>query len=80
MKCDTEKFIEKSKKIQGDRYDYSLVKYINNTTKVKIICKTHGVFEQSPASHTKSPGCGCPKCHVDETRGLNINMVVKNAQ
>lgn len=44
----------------GREYDYSLVKYAHNTTKVKIICLKHGIFEQRPASHLK--GIGCPKC------------------
>jgi hypothetical protein len=41
-------FIKKAKLKHGDRYDYSLVEYINNKTKVKIICPLHGVFEQAP--------------------------------
>ena len=28
------------RKVHGDKYDYSLVEYINASTKVKIICKT----------------------------------------
>ena len=33
-----ELFIEKAKKIHGNKYDYSKVKYIDNKTKVCIIC------------------------------------------
>ena len=54
-------FIEKSKKINGDIYDYSLVNYKNTNTKVKIVCQKHGIFEQIPKSHLK--GSGCPKCN-----------------
>jgi len=57
----TEQFIKESKEVQGDKYDYSLVNYINNKTKVKIICKDHGVFEQSPPSHIFGKS-GCPNC------------------
>ena len=53
-------FIEKAKQIHGDKYDYSLVDYKNNITKVKIICSIHGIFEQTPKSH--SIGRGCPSC------------------
>lgn len=53
-------FIKKSIKTHGDKYDYSLTKYVNGKVKVKIICKTHGFFEQSPFSHIR--GSGCPKC------------------
>jgi len=55
-----EDFINKSKELHDDDYDYSLVNYINSQTKVIIICKTHGEFLQVPNSHIQ--GCGCPKC------------------
>lgn len=53
-------FIEKASKIHRNKYDYSLVEYCGNKTKVKIICPTHGVFEQAPNHHLK--GVGCPHC------------------
>ncbi|MCK9445437.1 hypothetical protein M0Q50_00920 [bacterium] len=56
----TEEFIYDVKKIHGDKYDYSLVEYINNRTKVKIICPIHGVFEQIPIAHNQNKGCN--KC------------------
>jgi very-short-patch-repair endonuclease len=55
-----EKVVRKFKKIHGNLYGYSLVDYINNHTKVKIICKKHGMFEQQPKHHNS--GSGCPKC------------------
>ena len=54
----TIKFIAKAKLKHGDRYDYSLVEYINSRTKVKIICKIHGVFEMSPDNHLSGQNCG----------------------
>ena len=56
-----EEFIKRAREVHGERYDYSLVKYINAQTKVKIICSEHGVFEQTPNNHT-SLKHGCPKC------------------
>ena len=56
----TEEFIESAKKIHGDKYDYSKVEYINNSTKVCIICPEHGEFWQTPANHLKEKGC--PVC------------------
>ena len=61
-KSTTEEFIEKAKNIHENKYDYSLVNYINRDTKVKIICKKHGVFEQIPHSHLGMGGSGCSKC------------------
>ena len=60
LKSTTKKFIEKANKKHGNKYDYSLVNYTNNYTKIKIICKEHGIFEQSPANHLK--GQNCPEC------------------
>ena len=50
-------FILKSNKIHDNVYDYSLVEYKNNYTKVKIICSIHGIFEQTPANHLKKRRC-----------------------
>lgn len=60
-KLTTEEFIEKSKKIHEEKYNYSLVNYKNTKTKVKIICSEHGVFEQSPFAHLHQKQ-GCPEC------------------
>lgn len=57
-------FIKKSKKIHKDKYDYSLVEYTQVNNLVKIICPTHGVFEQKPRSHIT--GHGCKKCSCSD--------------
>lgn len=79
----SEDFIELSKSIHGDLYDYSLVEYKNNRTKVKIICRKHKVFEQLPYSHTG--GSGCPSCY--ESKGekevknyLDNNNIIYESQ
>jgi very-short-patch-repair endonuclease len=59
-KSNNERFIIASKQIHGDKYDYSNVKYINNRTKIDIICKEHGLFKQLPIGHLN--GNGCPLC------------------
>jgi actin-like ATPase involved in cell morphogenesis len=51
LRSNTEEFIEKARLVHGDKYDYSKVEYINNSTKINIICKIHDVFEQTPAQH-----------------------------
>ena len=55
-----EEFIKKTRKVHGDKYDYSKVNYVNNYTKVCIICHEHGEFWQTPSAHLR--GQGCPKC------------------
>ena len=59
-KLTTEEFIERAKKIHGNKYDYSKVEYVNNHTKVCIICPIHGEFWQQPNNHLQ--GKSCPKC------------------
>lgn len=56
-----EQFIEKSKQIHGNKYDYSKVNYIDSETPVIIICPEHGEFPQIPSNHYKH-GSGCPEC------------------
>ena len=68
LRSTTEQFIKKAKVVHGNKYDYSLVDYKNNKTKVKIICHEHGIFEQTPNHHLS--GNGCSKCGVkDYQRG-----------
>jgi len=64
FKSNTENFIKKSKIKHGDKYDYSKVNYINNNSKVTIICPDHGEFKQRPTNHLR--GDGCPKCGGSE--------------
>ncbi len=62
-KSNTEEFIKKAKFIHGNKYDYSLVQYLNNKTKVEIICNVEGHknFMQTPDAHINI-GNGCPEC------------------
>jgi ferredoxin-like protein FixX len=53
-------FLEKAKKIHGDKFDYSKVIYRNAKTKVTVTCKEHGDFLVTPNNHLT--GYGCPKC------------------
>ena len=56
-KLTIEEFIERAKKVHGDKYDYSKVNYINNSTKVCIICPEHGEFYQNPNNHLRGEKC-----------------------
>lgn len=52
-----EDIIERFNSIHGNKYDYSLVDYNGLQEKIKIICKEHGIFEQTPTNHLKKKGC-----------------------
>lgn len=60
-------------KIHNNEYDYSLWtadQILVKTTKLKIICKIHGIFEQTLNTHIHSKA-GCPKCRIDKQRRTN---------
>jgi hypothetical protein len=51
-----------------EKYLYFSDGYVNNNTKIKILCKTcNYIFEQLPRNHLS--GYGCPKC--TESKGEN---------
>lgn len=56
----TDEYIRRSKEVHGDKYDYSLVNYIDSKSKICIICPIHGKFWQTPFNHLK--GDDCPIC------------------
>lgn len=66
-------FLTKARNIHGDRYDYSLVDWIEGTTnartKITIECAEHGPFIQKLDSHLR--GCGCPICGGNSKLTLN---------
>lgn len=64
----TDTFIEKARLAHGDRYSYDITEFKRSGLKVKIICKTHGVFEQIAANHLN--GYGCQSCVKN---GFNVN-------
>lgn len=68
-------FISKCRSIHKNRYDYSKVVYYNKTTPITLICKVHGEFQQTPATHLR--GGNCQKCAQDlrsiKLRASNIN-------
>lgn len=53
----TNTFIQESKLIHGDKYDYSLSKYTKAHDLIIIICKKHGLFNQKAYSHLAGKGC-----------------------
>lgn len=65
-------FVNKAKKIHGDKYDYSKVEYIDHKTDVCIICPIHGAFWQKPRTHLK--GANCQKCATEKRTTKRIVM------
>lgn len=58
LRSNTDDFVKKAKIIHGDKYNYDLVKYVNNRTPIQIICNTcETEFSQTPHSHLLGRGC-----------------------
>lgn len=56
-----ETFKDIANKIHNNKYEYNFSVYVNNHTKIKILCKKHGIFEQLPKNHINKK-YGCPVC------------------
>jgi hypothetical protein len=59
-----DKFIERSKKIHGEKYDYSKIysSYKSLESKILIVCSIHGEFWQKAELHAN--GGGCQRCGI----------------
>lgn len=66
----TEDFINKSKSIYGNKYDYSYTKYVDFYTPITIVCPIHGKFQQTPKQHYR--GGGCPHCSLQKLTTKDI--------
>ena len=73
-----DEFVEKAKKIHGDKYVYSKTDLENRGEdgKICITCPTHGDFWQSISNHLR--GRGCPKCKQSHLENEIMNFLGKN--
>lgn len=71
-------FLKKSMVIHNNKYDYSKVEYVNNYTKVCIICPIHGEFWQRPFQHLR--GHGCPICYYESNKRKIYNECINNSK
>ena len=74
QRCSKEEFIEKARKIHGDKYEY-VGEYVNNDIPIDILCPIHGIFQQTPHSHLAKHGC--PKCAPNAR--LNTEEFIKRS-
>ena len=74
-------FCETANVVHNEKYIYDYIDYINQKTKVKIICPEHGEFWQTPECHLK--GQGCPICGRKQAQNKNTKsflMFVEEAK
>jgi hypothetical protein len=76
----TKEFIAKATVIHRDKYNYNRVQYINDRTKIVIICPEHGEFQQTPNDHLQGKGCSeCGLISRSRARSSNTEKFVARA-
>lgn len=71
-------FIEKSKKIHKNKYNYSNVIYEGSKKPVNIVCPIHGEFKQAPYLHLRGRGCRiCKSEEISIKRRLKYDDFIK---
>jgi len=75
-----EEFIKKAIDEHKNKYTYNEVDYVNASTKVKIMCKVHGVFWQKPSEHVAGKGCKeCGKSAAYSKTRKSIKTFIEQA-
>lgn len=77
LKSNLNEFIEKSRRVHGDKYTYDNFRYAKATIKSFVTCPKHGDFKTTPANHLVNGSC--PECRK-ESQMSNIEDFVKKAK
>lgn len=75
-----DKFIKNAMLVHNSKYSYNHTVYVKAKEEVKITCKIHGSFWQSPNSHLGGhgcPDCGKIKC-VDSKKYTQKDFITKS--
>lgn len=75
---DTETFIRDAKVLHGDKYDYSNTIFSGSRRRVKIVCQTHGEFEQLAWAHLR--GDGCKHCRPFQNKPKTTDKFIRQAK
>jgi hypothetical protein len=70
-------FLNNSKIVHGDKYNYGKVDYKGANTNVIITCPKHGDFTQTPSKHINAEQ-GCPSCNESKGEKLINDLLLKN--
>ncbi|GHV11369.1 hypothetical protein FACS189491_02490 [Spirochaetia bacterium] len=61
LKTPFAEWVQKARKIHGDKYEYVEEGYVNQSSKITMICPIHGPFVARANNHIMLRS-GCPKC------------------
>lgn len=74
---DQDYFINRSKSIFGNKFNYSKINYTNKKGKIILICDTHSnEFEIEPKSHYYSKSGGCIDCKNEMKNKELLNQII----
>ena len=75
-----DEFINISKNIYNEKYNYSNLNYVNNNTPVELTCNIHNyTFKQTPTNHLIKEGCNkCKKYPVYDTELFKFKSTLKH--
>lgn len=72
-------FLSQCEERHGDFFDYSLIKFNDQLTKIEIICPLHGKFLTTPTTHIrKTGGGGCHECGKEVSANKRTKRIIKN--
>lgn len=71
---DKDTFISEANLVHENKYNYSMVEYVNSETNITIICPEHGEFQTTPNHHLHMK-VGCPICGRLER--IKAHMITK---
>ena len=66
FKSKHDSFIEKCKRVHGDKFTYENTVFTGYKNKITVTCRAHGDFEQTPNNHVS--GAGCMQCHSESKK------------
>lgn len=69
-------FIEKARRVHGDKYEYTERTYTTSSVPIRVICPLHGEFQQVAGDHLR--GFGCSAC--SGKRRLTTDQFIEKAQ
>lgn len=64
-------FVDRSKKIHGDKYIYSKEAFFPDIRRAGLICKKHGYFTQSFGNYMY----GCKKCAIEKNKRTTADFI-----
>lgn len=69
-------FLMRARKVHGDRYEYSNVKYKNAKTNILVTCREHGDFTIWPDNHWAGSGCmACNKAGFKSDKAASLYVL-----